>query len=162
MDLTRPLTRRSFARLAGAASLAVVPMGRNAAPARAARSWCKADPGLMIGGREAHINLYSYEEMLAAATGPVKLVVTVPVGKEGRTELLYMDAGFGHGYELVVKKSAQLKDCSSGIDVTVEAYAPATDGLLPVQVELVPVSADKNPATAKGTANQWIAVKGKV
>jgi hypothetical protein len=157
------LTRRDFAaRLFAGAALAALPTVEYAAPAMAGRTWCKTDPGLRVGGKETHVNLYSYQEMFDAATGPVLLIVTVPVGDEGKTELLYMDEGFRHGYDLVVKESIDLKDSSTGIDILVEAYAPATDGELPVKVEVVPVDRGKKPKFRKGQANQWIPVRGKI
>lgn len=157
------LSRRDFsAKLLAGVILAAVPTIELAGPALAGRTWCKTDPGLRIGGRETHINLYSYREMFDAATGPVKLVVTVPVGDEGKTELLYMDDGFNHGYELVIKRSKDLKNSSAGIDILVQAFAPASNGALPVKVEVVPVDRGKNPMFRKGQANQWIPVKGKI
>ena len=124
--------------------------------------WCRVDPGLSIGGRETHINLFAEASMLEWADGPIQLVVTVPQGDEGVTTLLYMDSGFGYGYDLVIKTSKTLKDSSSGIDIVVEAYAPAGGRYLAMQVELVPVSAGKSPTYAKGTSDQWVTLKGKV
>jgi hypothetical protein len=144
-------------------SLLAVFLVATAQGALAGRTWCYRDPALLIGGREAHINVASYEEMLGAATGPVQLVVTVPSGREGRTQLLSMDDGFGFSYSLTVKKSSTLKHSeTTGIEIIVEAYAPARDGGLPVLVELDPITGTWPTRTAKGSANRWITLRGKV
>src|SRR5262249_42049998 len=157
------LTRRGFTtRLLTGAALAALPTVKLADSALAGRTWCKADPGLRVGGRETHITLSSFLDMMDAATGPVRLVVTVPDGAEGETELFYMDDGFGCGYDLVVEKSNDLKDSSVGIDLLVNAFAPAADGELPVKVEVVPVDRGKKPKFRKGYANEWLDVMGKV
>jgi hypothetical protein len=155
-----PSARRTLLLLLGLLVL-VAPAFHTSAAAKGT-SWCRVDPGLSIGGRETHINLLAEDSMLRWADGPIQLVVTVPQGDEGKTKLLYMDSGFGYGYDLVIKPSGTLKDSSSGIDIIVQAYAPAGGRYLAMQVELVPVSAGKSPTYAKGSSDQWIALKGKV
>ena len=130
--------------------------------ASAGRSWCRVDPGLSIGGQEAHINVYADPAILTKVTGPTTLIVTVPVGKEGKTKLLYMDDGFGYSYDLVIRTSTALKDSSTGIDITVQAFTPAGNTMVEMQVELVPVDLGKTPTYAKGVSDKWIALKGKV
>lgn len=153
---------RHTTRFASLLALLVLGLVLTAGPANAGIVWCRTDPGLLIGGREAHINIYSSPDMLTAATGPTQLVVTVPNGQEGQTKLLYLDNGFGQGYTLTVKKSSDLRGGSSGIDIIVEAYVPSLDGTLPVKVEVVPVDLGRGSASKTGTANEWITVKDQV
>lgn len=155
-----PYARRTLVLLAGLLLLAAPAF--QAGAAAKGTGWCRVDPGLLIGGREAHINLYADDRMLDAASGPITLIVTVPAGDEGVTSLLYMDGGFGHGYELVIQTSRTLKNSSAGIDVVVEAFAPARGRYLELKVELVPVDAGKSPVYAKGTSDRWVGLKGKV
>jgi hypothetical protein len=59
---------------------------------------------------------------------------------EGKTEVLDADAGFGYGYNLQVAANAELKDSRAGLDILVQALAPASDGSLTVHLEVVPVT----------------------
>ena len=155
------LTRRQVIGVLGGALVATGGM-MQAPAASAARSWCRADPILSIGGHEAHINLYSWSEMFAAATGPIQVIVSVPEGDEGVVELLYADNGFGHGYELTIHVSDLATERSAGIDIVVEALAPAADDTIPVQLELVPVTTGLPSKVHRGKANQWITMRGKI
>ena len=125
-------------------------------------NWCRRDPGLSIGGQEVHINFYADPAMLQWADDPIRLVVTVPVDKERVTEVLYVDDGFGYGYDLVIQTSTTLKSSNAGIDIVVAAYAPAGGRFIPMEVELVPVTTGKKPTYAKGTSDQWVSMKGTV
>jgi hypothetical protein len=116
----------------------------------------------LVGDRETHINLSSYEAMVNLATGPIQLIVEVPSGMEGKTEMLETDAGFGYGYNLQVVANPELKDSSAGLDILVQALAPASDGSLPVHLAVVPVTSGKKLKVSKGYANEWIRAKAKL
>ena len=96
------------------------------------------------------------------ATGPIQLIVEVPSGMEGKTEVLETDAGFGYGYNLQVVANPELKDSSAGLDILVQALAPASDGSLPVHLAVVRVTSGKKSKVAKGYANEWIPAKAKL
>jgi hypothetical protein len=162
MDRPARLSRRAAITLLGAAALGAVPGAKLPAPVAASIAWCKADPQLLVGDRETHINLSSYEVMVDLATGPIQLIVEVPTGMEGKTEVLDTDAGFGSGYTLQIVANPELKDSSAGLDILVQALAPASDGSLPVHLEVVPVTSGKASKVAKGSANEWIRAKAKL
>jgi hypothetical protein len=170
----RTTSRRDVARLLALSAVAL-PAALRSGVADASVRWCKVDPGLLVGDRQAHLNVYSLRAMYAAATGPIEVIVHVPSGYNGQVQLERPDdTGFGHSYSLKeVRQSPTLESASDGIEIVVEAYAPANDGKLPVKVEVIP--GDPNGAatrkggassgassnakrSAKGKANEWISV----
>jgi hypothetical protein len=60
--------------LLGALALLVL-----AAPATAGRKWCAKDPVFKIDGQVIDVLVSSYEEMLTTASGPVRIVLALPV-----------------------------------------------------------------------------------
>ena len=147
-------TRRHALTLIGGAALAL-PAAFAARGAGAQRAWCRADPLLRIAGQEAHVYVASYVEMRAAATGKIRLVVTIPDRVEAK--LLDVLADFGEGYDVDFARSRDLRAASGRVPVRVAVYAPASDGTLPVLVDFVPVgSGPLAPASAAGTANAWL------
>ena len=134
--LARRRTRRDAARLLGLAPVALA-AALSARGAGATKQWCKVDPVVRIGGEVADILLSSHEEMQAAATGPARVVVTVPRGVE--FEQLSEDEGFGgHGYDVRFERFEDLKDTGGALRLRVAVYAPATDGSVPVRLDFVP------------------------
>ena len=149
---------RLFRRLVPTLALVAVLLALAAAPAGASIRVCRADPVVLIDGQIADILLSSYAEMKDAATGPAKVVVTVPSGV--RAELVATDLGFGgHGYEVRFADSDRLRVTERQLEVRVEVYVPATDGSLPVWVEFTPRGVGRLSAgSAEGRANDWISL----
>ena len=125
----------------------------------ATHGWCKTDPILRIDGQTADVFLSSHREMRAAATGPARLVVTVPTGIP--IELVATDKGFGgQGYDVRFAESPELKNAAGALQVRVEAYAPASDDALPLRVEFAPRGNGRLSAgSAEGTANAWVTLE---
>ena len=145
-----------FRRLASMFALAVVLLALAGAPAGARIGTCRGDPVVRIDGQIADIVLSSHDEMKDAATGPAKVVVTVPSGVPA--ELVATDRGFGgHGYDVRFAESDRLRVTERGLEVRIEVYAPATDGSLPVWVEFTPRGEGRLSAgSAEGRANAWV------
>ncbi len=127
-----------------------------ASGAGATYEWCKTDPIVRIDGQIADIVLLSHRQMHSAATGPARLVVTVPTGVAA--ELVATDRGFGgHGYDVRFAESADLRNAAGTLQVRVEAYAPASDDALPLRVKFAPRGTGRlSPGSAEGTANAWV------
>ena len=81
---------------------------------------------------------------------------------EGKTEVLDTDAGLGYGYNLQVVANPELKDSRAGLDILVQALTPASDGSLPVHLEVVPVTSGKASKVDQGYANEWIRAMAKL
>ncbi len=130
-----------------------------ASGAGATYEWCKSDPILRIDGQTADVVLSSHLAMRSAATGPARLVVTVPTGVAA--ELVATDRGFGgHGYDVRFAESPALRNAAGTLQVRVEAYAPASDDALPLRVEFAPRGAGRlSPGSAEGTANAWVVLE---
>ena len=96
------------------------------------------------------------------ATGPTKIVITIPGTSTGRVHLV--DLGFVlKGYQISFAKPSALKRTKTHTQVKIAAYAPASDGALPVTLNFHSLSPGLasgllSSASASGTANQWIAV----
>lgn len=154
------LTRRTMFRLLGGATLAAVPALRLAGDAGAARSWCRADPVLRIGGQTAHVYISSPIEMLRSATDKIRLRVTLPSGVQGK--LIDILADFDEGYDVRFSTSTALTVAGGVIPVQLAVNCPARDETLPVMVEFAPVGDGQLRAgTAAGTADQWITLLAK-
>ena len=145
-----------YRRLASTFVLVAVLLALVGAPAGASIRICRADPVVLIDGQIADILLSSYAGMKDAASGPAKVVVTVPSGV--RAELVATDLGFGgHGYEVRFAHSDRLRVTEHRLEVRVEVYAPASDGSLPVWVEFTPRGVGNLSAgSAEGRANDWV------
>lgn len=153
-----PVTRRTALRFVCGAALAAVAAGRLAAPAGAARTWCKTDPVVKIDGKVADIWLGSYSDLHAAATGPAEIQIGVPVGVPA--ELLATDPGFGQlGYVVSFYEDANLKKDKSKVQVRIAVFVPSSDGTLPLTVDFAPRSSGLAPASASGYANSWVVVE---
>ena len=123
--------------------------------AGAVLNWCKTDPIVEIGGKRAHVYVASPQDILAAATGPTAVEITVPVGVS--TSLISTDAGFGHGWEVTFVESANLRITNRGIEVRVSTSVPANATLL-VVTEVVDGS-EVSLASVAGATNTWNSVK---
>ncbi len=126
----------------------------------AARVWCRSDPVVEIGGQTADVFVSAPAEAPTLVTGPTRVVVTVPKGVS--TRLVVSDPGFGKGTEVSFAKSKRLRSTRTGTEVRVSVYVPASDDM-PVRVEFAPhVVGVLTPASAEGTANQWITLRTKL
>lgn len=124
-------------------------------PTEAGIGWCKTDPVVLIDGELADIFVSAPLTAPLVVTGPTQIVVTLPVGIDAAVVLT--DLGFGHGERVTFRTSHALRVTSAGIPVRIAVYVPARDGTLPIQVEFAAgVLELLSPATARGTANQWI------
>jgi hypothetical protein len=115
--------------------------------------WCRTDPVVSVNGQAVNIFVASTEEIFQQATGPTDVVVSVPVGVSA--ELLWTDPGFGYGETVTIVESSRLRVTSSGVQIMVSAYVPAT-GSLPVLVEIVPAYAGVVTASAEGATNAQV------
>jgi hypothetical protein len=152
------VTRRTALRLACGAALAAAAAGRLAAPARAARTWCKTDPVVKIDGKIADIWLGSYTDLHGAATGPAEIQVGVPVGVP--TELLATDPGFGRlGYVVSFYQDPGLNKDKGNVQVRIAVFVPSSDGTLPLTVDFAPRSSGLAAASASGYVNAWVSLE---
>jgi hypothetical protein len=134
--------------------------------ARATHGWCQQDPIVKIDGQTADIFLSSHLEMLTLASGPAKIVVTVPTGIS--TRLVATDPGFGgNGYDVRFAESDRLTDNPNVLQVRIKVYAPALDDLtgvlpltLPLRVKFTPRGNGRLVAgEATGEANSWVTLR---
>jgi hypothetical protein len=114
-----------------------------------------------IAGQTVDIVLASYEEMLDLATGPARIIVTVPAGV--RTRLVSTDQGFGHGYRMQFKRSRKLANTEQVLEVRIRVHAPARkapEGHLPLRVTFTPLDNGRLVAAeAQGRANTWVELR---
>lgn len=126
----------------------------------AARGWCYADPVVAVDGQLADVYLASDLAMLTSASGPIQLVVEVPLASTAK--VLLNDLGFGRGYAITITHSASLTKTSTHTQVRIRVYAPASSSSLPVTVTFAPralsagLTAILVGASASGTANAWV------
>lgn len=148
-------TRRALVVAAGATVLGLLPSPR----ATALRGWCRTDPLISIDGELADIFVAvdAPIEMLAAASGPIAYVVTLPRGVRGR--LIAKGVGFGHGERLEFRSSRRRKGRADRIDVHVSVRVPAAKDL-PLWLEFAPrVVGILAPERKKGRTNKRVALK---
>jgi hypothetical protein len=123
--------------------------------ASASKGWCMTDPVVAIDGQLADIFVAAPLDAPLLVTGPTQIVVAVPVGVDAW--LVASDLGFGKGEEVSFTESRALRVTNEGIEVRVAVYVPATDGAMPVKVDFAPnVIGLLQPASAQGTANEWV------
>jgi hypothetical protein len=130
--------------------------------ANAARGWCRMDPVIMVDGQLADVFVGSSLEMLLKATGPIRIVVTVPTGSNAKVVLT--DVGFGRGYSFEFKQSSTLKRTATHTQIRIRVYAPASSSALPVSVNFAPRSIGSSLTailfgkTSNGYANSWVSL----
>jgi hypothetical protein len=132
-----------------------------AMPASASVRWCRTDPVVDFNGMTTNTYVSTYAEALhGAVTGPTKVVYRLPSGVKSR--LRYTDNGFGYGYDVVFEYDKRMKVNPDGtIPVEILVHVPAGKPM-PIIVEWEPVSVGAVTASAKGTTNKWITVRGTV
>jgi hypothetical protein len=145
------------------AAVLVLSLLLSAQGAEAARGWCFADPVVVVDGQLADVYVRSDLAMLLSATGPIQLVIEVPVNSTAR--VLLNDLGFGRGYAITVARSASLTKTSTHTQIRVRVYAPARSSALPVTVTFAPralsagLTAILFGTSASGTANTWVTLR---
>jgi hypothetical protein len=132
--------------------------------------WCRADPTVKINGRVGHITVLSYTQVLEQAKGPTRIRIEVPAGAE--TEILHMDNGFGHGYDIDwVERRAWHGDDDDedgdgrhneqgGIPVAIKVFVPASGPHLPVVLDFE--AADGTTSEALGRTNKWVKLEVRI
>ena len=126
--------------------------------ATATRAWCRTDPVVRIKGDLADVFVAGPLTAPLQVTGPNEIVVTVPRGV--KASLVLNDLGFGQGNTVTFKRSRRLRVTRNGMEVRIKVRVPATDGDMPVRVEFAPrVVGVLSPASAEGTANEWITLR---
>lgn len=140
--------------------LALLPLLLVTAPGvDAARTWCRTDPVVSIGGQIADIIVMASVDDLPKITGATQVVVVVPIAVN--TRLVATDSGFGEVVSF--KQSDQLLLTSSLLPVTVRVYVPATSSTEPVKVNFNPRGIGLlSSASGTGTANSWVVLNSGV
>lgn len=149
------LTRRRLLPLAAGAVLSLLPALRPPA-AGALRQWCRTDPVVRIGGHTAHVYVDAYlkniRQARALATGPTRIVITVPTGVPAQH--IASDNGFGHGYDIVFAETDLLDFPPNPIPVRIEVRVPMSNGAVRVRSRFVPTRPGRLVrGGAEGTAN---------
>jgi hypothetical protein len=140
--------------LRSAVALAATAVVADNQPSFAGRGWCRSDPVVLIGGILVDIFCTANLTTMLRVTGPTQIVITTPEGVPAA--LVLGGIGFGRGEQVQFKTSHELLKLGSNIDVKVEVYVPAPDGL-EIGVEFAPrIVGILNPARADGFSNQWI------
>jgi len=158
MDQTPPnpevaaLSRRRV--LQSAVVMALGAATANFQPSLAGRGWCRSDPLVLIGGILVDIFCTAHLTTMLRVTGPTQIVITTSPGVPA--SLVLGGIGFGRGEKVSFEQSDQLLKVGSVVDVEVEVYVPAPDGL-EIGVEFAPrILGILNPVRADGLSNQWI------
>jgi hypothetical protein len=154
----RPKTRRRIGRrarsLVVALALSLCAVFVTMSGASAGLAWCRTDPIAIINGNIADVFVASTLAAPLKVTGPTQVVITVP---QDAHALVIPDLGFLHGEKVTVVHSDALHMTPKGMQLSIAVYVPAKDSSLPVEVDFAPrILGILNPATASGTANQWI------
>jgi hypothetical protein len=156
---TRTWLKGGIRSVAAALVLVLAALAVVAPNASASIHWCRTDPAVSINGQTVNIFVASTEEIYQQATGPTDVVVSVPVGVSA--QLLWTDPGFGYGETVTIVESSRLRVTSSGVQIMVSVFVPAT-GSLPVLLEIVPANAGVVTASAQGATNAQVRVSTTV
>jgi hypothetical protein len=145
-------------RLARAFVLAAVLLAFNSLNTSASIGWCRSDPVLRIEGNLADVFVSIPLAEVPKVNGPTRFVITTPGGID--EAVLLTSPGFGYGETVTFQESSSLKLTSTGIQLRIKAFVPATNGTIPVLVEFAPrVIGILKPASAEGFTNQWITIQ---
>lgn len=178
MDSTPRFTRRYALKLIGDTALAI-PVGL-AVPqlASAGRGWCRTDPVIELRnpqdtkGNNASIYLSAFAEEMEFNNSSIDVVVEHP--KDAKTNKQWEDKSgyFGQGLSCNFAPNTKLKFYSTGMDVRVTCYVPASRNDMKITLEWAPgplswdANGDPLPATviasATGYANRWITLQSKL
>jgi hypothetical protein len=129
--------------------------------ASASKAWCRTDPLISVDGYLTDVFVAGPLDAVLHVTGPTEIVVTVPVGVDAW--LVLADLGFGRGTNLTFEESSSLAKTWDGVEIQVAVYVPASDDAMPIRVEVAPrILGLLWPASAEGTANEWIVMRTTV
>lgn len=157
----RPLSRRGLLTLSAPLALGLA-TGATLLPRPAAAGvgWCRVDPHLAIGGRETNIFVERIEGEPITTTGPIQLIVTVPVGVS--TAVLAADDGFGYGYDISFEESNSLNASANRIYIELAAFVPGPDKKMQVRLVSDPLDPAYTPQTRRSTTNMWMYLNSQV
>ena len=120
--------------------------------------WCRDDPVVVVDGQIANLYVSARFEDLPEVTGPTDIVISTPVGVD--VALAVEGPGFGYGEHVSFVESQSLQVTTEGIEVRIKVRVPARSDTMPIRVEFAPqVVGTLQPATAEGTANEWVALR---
>jgi hypothetical protein len=148
--------------------------------------WCSSDPIITITDGDKvkilRVHIYSDQAILepGVVTDPTRVLVQVPPGYRGKTEVYPVDNGFGAGYAPPeVQKFDRLDETRKRIEVQVSVKVPVNVDRdeLPIllvvtdyEQDLPPDGAVDPPAEGEdailtrvkndGTTNDWVSVRG--
>lgn len=124
--------RRGFVSVIGAL-LIVISM---AGPAGASRGWCRADPTILVGGKQVQVWVLIPDDTVGLVTGPIQLAITVP--RQTEHSILFTDAGF-NGYGEAVAWIVDGDPSSDGnLSLRISVRVPTVDGqYLPMLVDII-------------------------
>lgn len=151
------VTRRQALQILTGAALSLVPAS-SLHEADAFRGWCRTDPIFRIGSQKLHlwvaIRWPSKREVYRQSRGPVKVVLSVPVGVEAVR--LDRNPGFGDGFDVAIDDGPDLTLRDGAIPVHLRVQIPFAKNV-PArtwlrQLEDGPVSVGH----ARGRTNEWI------
>lgn len=121
-------SRRRFVRYAaagGAALLVPAIVGRKSAGA--ARSWCRADPDVLLERTFVRVEVAVPEEFLPLVNGPAWLRFNLPSAVD--RELIWTDAGLnGYGYDVTFSNSYQPNKHVEKFSVNLTIKVPISNG----------------------------------
>ena len=127
--MNRPIhSRRQFVRHAvvGGAAL-LVPAMLDRKGAEAARSWCRADPDVLLERTFVRVEVAVPEEFLPLVNGPAWLRFNLPSGVD--RELIWTDAGLnGYGYDVNFSTAYQPNKHVKKFSVNLMIQVPISDG----------------------------------
>ena len=149
MDASVPLTRRGALRLVAGGLLAVPAGLRLAAPAAAARAWCKTDPDVLLEGTFVRVEVAVPEEFLPLVCGPTWLRFNLPSGVD--RQFAWADAGLnGLGYDVTFSTAYEPNKWVSKFSVNLTIKVPIIDG---TKVPIWCSAAPANGTYAERTGN---------
>jgi hypothetical protein len=147
--------RYVLVRLVTLLSLFSLLMALGAPKAAAGTKWCRNDPIIDIGGKQAHVWIASVEGAEAAISGPTTVRIAVPMGVS--TNLVWTDDGFGHGYAVEFVESDDLRLTNGTIEIEASVYVPGA-AMRPILVE-VTNQLDEVLESGVGGTNDWIVAR---
>ena len=107
--------------------------------ASAGRGWCRSDPIVQIGNTSLQIWIAIPEADQPSVTGPINVVITVPVGTPH--SVLLTDGGFnGYGEAITWIESGSMPT-NGALPVVFAVSIPTVGGrLVPMNVEVIPAA----------------------
>jgi hypothetical protein len=114
----------------------------SSAPARAAITWCKADPVVRINGTKVRFTPMIPQEYIHLVDGPIHFVLKTPAKK--KWEVLYVDNGFNNKGEQFTWTTLTGYRTGKTFDIQVEVSVSInTSASVPLRVEMIPDNGKK-------------------